>query len=74
MTKVKFINNTKSKLWISDFCFVPGETIFEITDEQKKKIDEVLKNNTVFKKAKEDKKIEFLEVKEVEKEDGKNKK
>lgn len=74
MTKAKFINNTKSKLWISDFCFVPGETIFEITDEQKKKIDEVLKNNTVFKKAKEDKKIEFLEVKEVEKEDGKNKK
>lgn len=74
--KVKFTNNTKSKLWISDFCFVPGESIFEITEVQKKKIDDILKNNDVFKKAKADKKIDFAEVKEEQdnEEDSKNKK
>lgn len=74
--KVKFTNNTKSKLWISDFCFVPGESIFEITEGQKKRIDDVLKNNDVFKKAKADKKIDFAEVEEKEdnKENEKGKK
>ena len=34
--KIKFENNTKSKIWMESFCFVPGTSIAEVTEEQKK--------------------------------------
>ena len=59
MIKLTFVNNTKSKLWIQGFCFVPGTSIAEVTKEQKKEIELIFKNNEVFKKAKADKKMEL---------------
>lgn len=59
MIKLTFVNNTKSKIWIQGFCFVPGTSIAEVTKEQKKEIELIFKNNEVFKKAKADKKMEL---------------
>lgn len=43
--KYKVQNNTQVKLWIGDFCFVPGTSTIEIGTAQKKVIDAILKNN-----------------------------
>ena len=59
MIKLTFVNNTKSKIWIQGFSFVPGTSIAEVTKEQKKEIELIFKNNEVFKKAKADKKMEL---------------
>ena len=43
--KYKVQNNTQVKLWIGDFCFVPGTSTVEIGTSQKKGVDAILKNN-----------------------------
>lgn len=70
MIKLTFVNNTKSKLWIQGFCFVPGTSIAEVTKEQKKEIELIFKNNEVFKKAKADKKMELSFEEEKTKEEN----
>lgn len=70
MIKLTFVNNTKSKMWVQGFCFVPGTSIAEITKEQKKDIELIFKNNEVFKKAKADKKIELSFEEEKPKEEN----
>lgn len=43
--KYKVENNTQVKLWIGDFCFVPGTSIVKMETSQKKVVDTILKNN-----------------------------
>lgn len=68
--KIKFENNTKSKIWMESFCFVPGTSIAEVTEEQKKAIDEILVNNSEIANAVKEK---FIVV-SYEEEKEKNKK
>ncbi len=55
--KIKFENNTKSKIWMESFCFVPGTSIAEVSEEQKKAIDEILVNNKEIAEAVKEKYI-----------------
>lgn len=68
--KIKFENNTKNKIWIESFCFVPGTSIAEVSEEQKKAIDEILANNSEIANAVKEK---FIIV-SYEEEKEKNKK
>lgn len=68
--KIKFENNTKNKIWIESFCFVPGTSIAEVSEEQKKAIDEILANNSEIANAVKEK---FIVV-SYEEEKEKNKK
>lgn len=73
--KIKFENNSNSKMWISDFCFIPGTSIADVTATQKEEIERIIKNNNPIAKAIKEKllKIEFAESFE-EKESKKDKK
>lgn len=73
--KIKFENNSNSKFWISDFCFIPGTSIADVTSTQKEEIERIVKNNNSIAKAIKEKllKIEFAESFE-EKESKKDKK
>ena len=73
--KIKFENNSNSKIWISDFCFIPGTSIADVTAAQKEEIERIIKNNNPIAKAIKEKllKIEFAESFE-EKESKKDKK
>lgn len=73
--KIKFENNSNGKLWISDFCFIPGTSIADVTATQKEEIERIIKNNNPIAKAIKEKllKIEFAESFE-EKESKKDKK
>lgn len=73
--KIKFENNSNSKMWISDFCFIPGTSIADVTSTQKEEIERIIKNNNPITKAIKEKllKIEFAESFE-EKESKKDKK
>lgn len=73
--KIKFENNSNSKMWISDFCFIPGTSIADLTATQKEEIERIIKNNNPIAKAIKEKllKIEFAESFE-EKESKKDKK
>lgn len=73
--KIKFENNSNSKMWISDFCFIPGISIADVTATQKEEIERIIKNNNPIAKAIKEKllKIEFAESFE-EKESKKDKK
>lgn len=62
MAKYKVQNNTQVKLWIGDFCFVPGTSTVEIDLEQKKMIDVILKNNKTIAKLATDKEIVFTKL------------
>lgn len=61
--KIKFENNSNSKMWISDFCFIPGTSIADVTATQKEEIERIIKNNNPIAKAIKEKllKIEFAE-------------
>lgn len=41
--KIKFENNSNSKMWISDFCFIPGTSIADVTSTQKEEIERIIK-------------------------------
>ena len=73
--KIKFENNSNSNMWISDFCFIPGTSIADVTATQKEEIERIIKNNNPIAKAIKEKllKIEFAESFE-EKESKKDKK
>ncbi len=43
--KIKFENNSNSKMWISDFCFIPGTSIADVTATQKEDLDELSKSD-----------------------------
>lgn len=66
--KIKFENNSNSKFWISDFCFIPGTSIADVTSTQKEEIERIVKNNNSIAKAIKEKllKIEFAESFEKE--------
>lgn len=62
--KIKFENKTNSIFWMGDFCFSPNSiTIIPVTEEQKKKLEEIKKNNSSIKAA-FNKKIFAMEFKE----------
>ena len=73
--KIKFENNSNSKIWISDFCFIPGTSIADVTATQKEEIERIIKNNNPITKAIKEKllEVEFAESSE-EKESKKDKK
>jgi len=57
---LKVKNETAAKLWISDFCFVPGKsTVNEMDLTQYKFIKRVLENDETFKEGVEEKKLAF---------------
>lgn len=55
MAKYKVQNKTQVKLWIGDFCFVPGTSTVEMGTVQKKVVDNILKNNKSIAKLVTDK-------------------
>lgn len=62
--KIKFENKTNSIFWMGDFCFAPNSiTIIPVLEEQKKKLEEIKKNNSSIKAA-FGKKIFAMEFKE----------
>lgn len=64
MAKYKVQNKTQVKLWIGDFCFVPGTSTVEMGTVQKKVVDNILKNNKSIAKLVTDK--DFIITKEEE--------
>lgn len=64
MAKYKVQNKTQVKLWIGDFCFVPGTSTVEMGTIQKKVVDNILKNNKSIAKLVTDK--DFIITKEEE--------
>lgn len=63
--KIKFENKTNSIFWMGDFCFAPNSiTIIPVSEEQKKKLEEIKKNNPSIKAA-FDNKIFTMEFKET---------
>ena len=64
MAKYKIQNKTQVKLWIGDFCFVPGTSTVEMGTVQKKVVDNILKNNKSIAKLVTDK--DFIITKEEE--------
>ena len=65
---LKVINETPAKIWISDFCFVPGESeVKYMSKGQEEEIKRICENNSTIKEAIEEKKLVFQwdEVKEV---------
>lgn len=64
MAKYKVQNKTQVKLWIGDFCFVPGTSTVEMGAVQKKVVDNILKNNKSIAKLVTDK--DFIITKEEE--------
>lgn len=61
--KVRVENKSKNKIWIGDFCFIPGISTADVTEKQQKEIEHIEKNNPTIAKAIEEKimKIEFAE-------------
>lgn len=61
--KVRVENKSKNKIWIGDFCFIPGTSTADVTEKQQKEIEHIEKNNPTIAKAIEEKimKIEFAE-------------
>lgn len=61
--KVRVQNKSKNKIWIGDFCFIPGISTADVTEKQQKEIEHIEKNNPTIAKAIEEKimKIEFAE-------------
>jgi|GEM_PF-4217358 len=61
--KVRVENKSKNKIWIGDFCFIPGISTADVTEKQQKEIEHIEKNNPTIAKAIEGKimKIEFAE-------------
>lgn len=73
--KVRVENKSKNKIWIGDFCFIPGISTADVTEKQQKEIEHIEKKNPTIAKAIKEKllKIEFAESFE-EKESKKDKK
>lgn len=61
--EVRVENKSKNKIWIGDFCFIPGISTADVTEKQQKEIEHIEKNNPTIAKAIEEKiiKIEFAE-------------
>lgn len=61
--KVRVENKSKNKIWIGDFCFIPGISTADVTEKQQKEIEHIEKKNPTIAKAIEEKiiKIEFAE-------------
>lgn len=71
--KVRVENKSKNKIWIGDFCFIPGISTADVTEKQQKEIEHIEKNNPTIAKAIEEKimKIEFAENFKETKEEAK---
>lgn len=71
--KVRVENKSKNKIWIGDFCFIPGVSTADVTEKQQKEIEHIEKNNPTIAKAIKEKimKIEFAESFKEEKEETK---
>lgn len=52
--KLKLINKTQSVIWLDGYCFVPGETITqELSAQEQKKLEKMLKTDTIQKRTEE---------------------
>lgn len=71
--KVRVENKSKNKIWIGDFCFIPGISTADVTEKQQKEIEHIEKKNPTIAKAIEEKiiKIEFAENFKETKEEAK---
>lgn len=61
--KLKLINKTQSAIWLDGYCFVPGETTTqELSAQEQKKLEKMLKTDTIQKRSEE---ISYEWIKEI---------
>lgn len=63
--KYKVQNKTQVKLWIGDFCFVPGISTVKMETSQKKVVDAILKNNKSIANLVAKKELVISKVEEI---------